>query len=129
MEKSIKKITRYSESFKQKAVAQVKAGFSLNSVSVRYGIGGGGTLAKWCRSFSVALPEKEYIDIPLGKEEDYDMLKTGDKQIGGTDNKSGDNRIKLLEAELLLYKKLVEIAKRDYGLDLVKKLDTKQSGK
>lgn len=129
MEKKIKKNLHYSDAFKQMAIAQVKAGFSLSSVSARYGIGGGGTLAKWCRLFGIEMPEKEYIDIPLRKEEEYDMIKKGDKQLSGKDNKGTEERIKLLEAELLLYKKLVEIAKRDYDLDLLKKLDTKQSGK
>ena len=39
------------------------------------------------------------------------------------------NKIKLLEYELALYKKMVEIAKRDYNLDLIKKSGTKQSKK
>ena len=39
------------------------------------------------------------------------------------------DKIKLLEYELALYKKLVEIAKRDYKIDLIKKLNTKPSEK
>lgn len=117
--KKVKKV--YSEAFKQMVVNEVSAGLSVPYVSSKYEIGGGLTVYKWCKMYDVIPTTKIIVDVPLDYQLDLEMAKDKPKVISTKDS----DRIKLLEYELALYKKLVEIAKRDYNLDLVKKSDTK----
>lgn len=127
MENSIKKIKRYSESFKQHVLAEIKAGVSLSEVALRYDIGGSMTLSRWCKKYGVKVSSIEYIDVNLEEKPLESMSKK--EEPAKIKSKDLENKVKMLEYELLLYKKMVEIAKRDYDLDLVKKLDTKPSKK
>jgi transposase len=131
MEFKVRKLKIYSESFKQKVVSEAKLGMSLSALSAKYGIFGSTTVSRWCKQYGVMVSHFEYVDVPL---EEINSLKSLEKMPKENSPKREKNesktladKIKLLEYELLLYKKLVEIAKRDYNLDLVKKLDTKPS--
>lgn len=118
----------YSEDLKQLVLSEVKAGISVCQVSAKYGITGAMTVYNWCKKYGIETVKREHIDIPLVFSISAEKEKSMKKETSKT-TASDENKVKLLEYELALYKKLVEIAKRDYDLDLIKKLDTKQSKK
>ena len=115
----------YSESFKQMVLGEILAGLSVLEVSSKYDIGGAMTVYKWCRKYNVEPSKRITIDVPLSHNTSEEMRSKKSK----THEISESEKIKLLEYELALYKKLVEIAKRDYNLDLLKKPNTKPSKK
>lgn len=115
----------YSEAFKQMVLSEVKAGLSVISVSTKYEIGGSMTVYRWCKKYGIKATKQVTIDVPLEISQSIEMSKDKGKKL----IKKESDKIKLLEYELALYKKLVEIAKRDYNLDLLKKPDTKPSEK
>lgn len=115
----------YSESFKQMVLGEILAGLSVLEVSSKYDIGGAMTVYKWCRKYNVEPSKRVTIDLPLSHNTSEEMRSKKSK----THEISESEKIKLLEYELALYKKLVEIAKRDYNLDLLKKPNTKPSKK
>ena len=116
----------YSDTFKQMVVSEVKAGQSVITVSEKYGIGGKMTVYNWCRKFDIKKKTKTVlIDVPCDVKQHLVMSKGSKK---GTKASESD-RVKMLEYELALYKKLIEIAKRDYNLDLLKKPVTKPTKK
>jgi len=123
-----RKFKIYSEDLKQLVLSEVKAGLSINRVSAKYGITGTMTVYKWCKKYGIETIKRELIEVPLEVSCNVEKEKSMKKETSKT-TASDENKVKLLEYELALYKKLVEIAKRDYDLDLIKKLDTKQSKK
>jgi transposase-like protein len=125
MDGSKKGLKVYSESFKQMVLGEILAGVSVSEVSSKYEIGGSMTVYKWCLKYNVERSKRVTIDVPLshGTIEEMRSKKSKTHEI------SESEKIKLLEYELALYKKLVEIAKRDYNLDLLKKPNTKPSKK
>lgn len=133
MENRFRKIKIYSEALKQLVLSEVKAGISVAQVSEKYGIEGHMTVYRWCKKYGIMSSGREMIDVPLDlsltKDTEILMSKKKTKKENDTSQKSIEDKQKLMEYELALYKKLVEIAKRDYDLDLIKKLDTKPSEK
>lgn len=116
----------YSDAFKQMVVSEVIAGQSVLSVSEKYDIRGSMTVYRWCRKFDVKKKaETVLIDVPCDIKQHIAMSKESKKETKTNES----DRIKMLEYELALYKKLIEIAKRDYNLDLLKKPVTKPSKK
>jgi transposase-like protein len=130
MEKNLRKSKIYSESLKQMVLSEVKAGLGITQVSKKYGITGSMTVYQWCKKYGIETVKREMIELPLdlslNKENE---ITVSERKENSKAEKSAEQKLKLLEYELALYKKLVEIAKRDYDLDLIKKLDTKQSKK
>ncbi len=126
MDESKRELKSYSEAFKQMVMGEILAGLSVLQVSTKYEIGGAMTVYKWCKKYQVNPTKRVTVDVPL-------CHKKGDTMAEIKTNKASSetdaNKIKLLEYELALYKKMVEIAKRDYNLDLIKKSGTKQSKK
>jgi hypothetical protein len=133
MENKFKKIKIYTEALKQLVLSEVKAGFSVAQVSEKYGIEGHMTVYRWCKKYGIISLGREVIDVPLELSLTIDkeelMSKKKAQKEKEQSQKSMEDRLKLMEYELALYKKLVEIAKRDYDLDLIKKLNTKPSEK
>lgn len=123
MEGKRRELRLYSEDFKLMVISEIKAGLSVIEVSDKYDIRGSMTVYKWCKKFKVKPQKRITIDVPLNLKEGEKEMSKEKKKIQGTKEQS--DYIKLLEYELTLYKKLVEIAKRDYDLDLVKKSNTK----
>ena len=115
----------YTEEFKKYIVNLVKAGRCVIEVSMSHNIGGSMTVYRWCKRYGVDYKKAKQIDVPL-EIKGLSIMEIKKQQK--TDKEELD-KIKLLEYELALYKKLVEIAKRDYKIDLIKKLNTKPSEK
>jgi transposase-like protein len=107
---------KYSLAFKQQVVREYERGFhTKDDLMKKYQIGGHSTVLQWCRKY--------------GK---LNYLKT--KAPGRPMKDPQKQRIKDLEYELkearekiLIYEKLIEIAKRESGIDVIKNIDTKLS--
>jgi transposase-like protein len=125
MDGSKRELKSYSDAFKQMVMGEILAGLSVSQVSSKYDIGGAMTVYKWCRKYNIEPNKRVTIDVPLDHNTSEEMRSKKSK----THEISESEKIKLLEYELALYKKLVEIAKRDYNLDLLKKPNTKPSKK
>jgi transposase-like protein len=108
--------TRYSLAFKLKVVREYEIGYhTKDSLMSKYQIGGHSTVLQWCRKYGKLYYSKTTMP---GRE-----LKDPQKQ-----------RIKELEYELkkarekiLVYEKLIEVTKRETGIDVRKNIDTKLS--
>ena len=110
-------LARYSQSFKLQVVREYEKGIvTKDALMKRYQIGGHSTVLKWCRK--------------------YGKLYYSNKSIPGRPLKDPQKqRIKELEYELkqarekiLVYEKLIEVTKRETGIDVRKNTDTKLSG-
>ena len=108
--------TRYSLAFKLKVVREYEIGYhTKDSLMNKYQIGGHSTVLQWCRKYGKLYYSKTTMP---GRQ-----LKDPQKQ-----------RIKELEYELkkacekiLVYEKLIEVTKRETGIDVRKNIDTKLS--
>ena len=108
--------TRYSLAFKLKVVREYEIGYhTKDSLMNKYQIGGHSTVLQWCRKYGKLYYSKTTVP---GRP-----LKDPQKQ-----------RIKELEYELkqarekiLVYEKLIEVTKRETGIDVRKNIDTKLS--
>lgn len=133
MENRFKKIKTYSEDLKRLVLSEVKAGISVAQVSEKYDISGHMTVYRWCKKYGIISPRREMIDVPLELSLTIDTETLMSKKKAQKEKEQAqkvlEDKLKLMEYELALYKKLVEIAKRDYDLDLIKKLNTKPSEK
>lgn len=114
----------YSESFKRRVVLEVLSGsITKEGARLRYGIGGNSTILEWMRSY-VAQKSCTFGD-PL--------TLTPERMTDCSDKLALEERIRALEAELeylrlksRAYEILVDIAERDFNLDLKKKHGAKQ---
>lgn len=133
VQKTSRKVRTYSEDLKLKVVSEVRLGLSYSHVSRKYGIMGKMTVSRWCSLYGCDVVETTLDGVPLralpSPGNPYNMPKKESPLDDASIRKSLEDRLKLLEYELLLYKKLVEIAKRDHDLDLLKKPGTKPSRK
>jgi transposase-like protein len=115
-EKSSPSETTYSQAFKLKVVREYELGYhTKDSLMNKYQIGGHSTVLRWCRKYGKLYYSKTTVP---GRP-----LKDPQKQ-----------RIKELEYELkqarekiLVYEKLIEVTKRETGIDVRKNIDTKLS--
>ncbi len=107
----------YSQAFKLQVVREYERGnHTKDSLMSKYQIGGHSTVLQWCRKYGKLYYSKKTLP---GRP-----LKDPQKQ-----------RIKELEYELkqarekiLVYEKLLEVNKRETGIDVRKNIDTKLSG-
>ena len=108
--------TFYSEAFKLKVVREYESSpMTKDGLMEKYKIGGHSTVLDWLRKYGkLYYPKTTLIGRPM---------KDPEKQ-----------RIKELEAalkesreKLLVYEKLIEIAKLESGIDILKNIDTKLS--
>lgn len=109
-------ISGYSLAFKLQVVREYEQGFVTKDFLMnKYKIGGHSTVLQWCRK--------------------YGKLYYSNKTLPGRPLKDPQKqRIKELEYELkqalekiLVYEKLIEVTKRETGIDVRKNIDTKLS--
>lgn len=107
---------RYSESFKRQVVREFEIG-PLNKKQLRrkYGIKGNSTILKWCRKYGKLYypPNSGAIGRPM-KDPQKQRIKELEKTLE-------NERLKVTA-----YEKLLEIIKREDGIDLLKKDAAKQ---
>ena len=106
---------RYSNCFKRTVVESIeKEGLSIESVRLRYGIGGRSTIQSWIRKFGKnELLNKVVTVSTLEDRDELSRLREENKQL------------KIAYAELALHHKLsesvIEISDEMFGLDFKKK--------
>lgn len=118
-----KQKTKYSESFRWKVVKSVLEGENTKEEARRiYGIKSNCAILYWIREFKGI---KKYR-----QPSEFEVSKTKQKEISEKDQ---IKRIEKLEAELRqekqrseLWKKMVEIAEEDLGVEIRKKFGAKQ---
>lgn len=109
---------RYSEAFKLKVVREYERGnMTKDNLMEKYHIGGHSVVLEWLRKYGkFPYPKTTAPGRPM-KDPQKQKIKELEHQLKETQNK------------LLVYEKLLEIAKREDGIDLLKNTDTKLSGK
>lgn len=132
MEHKTKKVKRYSERFKQELLSEISAGLLSKSEAIRkYGVSKN-IIAYWSRAYGVS-SGIERIDLPLGvmdsKEKDQALPLPDD--VVALKQRLGELEVKLRAAELRAEaaEMIIDIAEKEFGLDMRKKSGTKQSRK
>lgn len=138
MTNQTKTAKRYTGQYKQQVVSEVLSGqTSKADVARKYGIGGTMTVHRWCQKYGGEQYRKGlYIDLPLADQpKDKAMSKKKPAPLPD-DPKLLKERIAQLETQLRAaelkreaYERAIGIAKRDLGIDVLKKSVTKQSPK
>lgn len=113
---SIPSLPRYSQSFKLQVVREYEKGFvTKDSLMNKYKIGGHSTVLKWCRKYGkLYYSNKSLPGRPL-----KDPQKQRIKEL--------EYELKQAREKLLVYEKLIEVTKRETGIDVRKNTDTKLS--
>ncbi|OKS86408.1 hypothetical protein RG47T_4728 [Mucilaginibacter polytrichastri] len=107
---------RYSLSFKKKVVQEYERGFlNKDQLQAKYGLGGNSVILQWCRKYGkLHHPEKGALGRPM-KDPQKQRIKDLEKQL---------EEAKL---KLVAYEKLIEIAEKEDGINILKKDGAKQS--
>ena len=108
---------KYSEAFKKQLVREYEQGLlNKDQLMRKYSIGGNSTVLSWCRKYG-------NLHYP-----------TGTSHMGRPQSDPQQQRIKELEQKLQqaqqklkVYEKLIEVASREMGADVVKKIGAKLS--
>lgn len=111
----------YSYAFKKKVVEEVESGLITKTYARRkYNIGGKSTVLGWCRRYGKFHKKEDKLMAKI-KNKDSDIQNNKDKE------KIKELESALADAHLKLYahEKMLEIAKRDFGFDIRKKLGSK----
>ena len=132
MEHKTKRVKRYSERFKQELASEISSGLlSKSSAIKKYGVSWM-SVERWCRSYGVS-SGIERIDLYLGlmdpKEKDQELALPDD--VVALKQRLRELEVKLRAAELRAEaaEMIIDIAEKDFGLDMRKKSGTKQSRK
>ena len=107
---------KYSVAFKRKVVNEYSKGL-LNKAQLRakYDIGGKSSILLWCQKYgNLQYKEKVTVGRPM-KDSQKQRIKDLEK------------RLKEAEFKVIAYEKLIEIAEREDGVNILKKDGAKQS--
>lgn len=120
MTKSV--IKRYSTAFKQHVVGEYEAGATLPELQKRYGITGSGTIRNWVESYGREGLRHKVMHIQHADE--ANRVKELEAQV--EELKSALAEVTL---DKIMYQAMVQVAERDYGLDLKKKAVRRSSSR
>ncbi len=111
------RIKSYSESFKRKVVREYERGHvTKDYLKSKYNIGGKSTVLKWCRKYGRFEYSKNYTTGRPMKDAEKQRIKILERQL------------KEAREKLIVYEKLIDVTKRESGIDILKNIDTKLSG-
>lgn len=109
----VKKVMRYSISFKKQVVSDVEGGLSISDAMRRYGINGGQTVQKWMRTFGKGHLLNQVIRIETMDEKA--RLKQLEEEV---------KKLKIALADSMLAQRCLEEviveANKEYKTDLKK---------
>lgn len=108
--------TRYSLAFKLKVVREYEFGYhTKDSLMNKYQIGGHSTVLQWCRKYGkLYYPRTTMPGRPM-----KDPQKQRIKEL--------EHELKEAREKILVYEKLLEVTKRETGIDIRKNIETKLS--
>ena len=122
----MKKAEKFPDTLKREIVLEVLSGrLSKEEARRVYGIKSKSGVLEWMRTFAGISSQAHGVDpIPKLKDmkkdpKEVERLKTKIKEL--------EQELEYLELKGRAYQIMVEIARKEYGLDLEKKLGTKQS--
>ena len=106
----------YSQAFKLQVVREYERGnHTKDSLMSKYHIGGHSTVLQWCRKYG----KLHYLDKTLPGRPLKDPQKQRIKDL--------EYELKQAREKILVYEKLLEVTKRETGIDVRKNIDTKLS--
>jgi transposase-like protein len=112
---------RYSEAFKLHVISEIEVGtYTISSARRHYGISGCDTIQKWLLKYG-----KNHLlgkVVRVERPEERDQVKQLKERIRQLESALADAHI-----ENLAYKSLIEVAEKEYKLDLKKNFGYKQS--
>lgn len=108
--------TNYSQAFKRQVVREYELGNrTKDALMNNYNIRGHSTVLQWCRKYGkLYYSKKSLTGRPL-----KDPQKRRIKEL--------EQELKEAVEKILVYEKLIEITKRETGIDVRKNIDTKLS--
>lgn len=108
--------SNYSHAFKLQVVREYERGnHKKDDLMKKYNIGGHSTVLRWCRKYGkLYYPKTTAPGRPM-----KDRQKQRIKDL--------EHELKEAREKLLVYDKLIEITKRETGIDILKNIDTKLS--
>ena len=108
----------YSQAFKLKVVREYELGYhTKDSLMNKYQIGGHSTVLQWCRKYG----KLYYSKTTLPGRPLKDPQKQRIKEL--------EHKLKEAREKILVYEKLLEVTKRETGIDVRKNINTKLSEK
>jgi transposase-like protein len=106
----------YSQAFKLQVVREYERGnHTKDSLMSKYQIGGHSTVLQWCRKYG----KLYYSKTTLPGRPMKDPQKQRIKDL--------EHELKQAREKILVYEKLIEVTKRETGIDVRKNIDTKLS--
>lgn len=112
MKKRVEK--RYSIAFKRHVVAEYESGEPVGRLRQRYGIGGDHTIQRWVTQYGREGVRHRLMRIQHPDE--HDQVKALEARIAEL-----EAALAQVTLDRLMYQSMVEVAEREYGLDLKKK--------
>ena len=109
--------TRYSIGFKQMVVKEIENGARIETIKIKYGIKGGGTISSWVRSFGKDHLLNKIVRIETMEEKD--QVKELQRQLREAKAALADSLIAQRCLEIV-----IEEANKEYGTDLKKNFGT-----
>ena len=109
----------YSLAFKRKVVGEVESGkLTKDGARRKYDIGGKTTVLNWCRKYGKNSRKDYHVMVTTKKE--IEEKESDKERIRELEKALADAHLKLHAHEIML-----DIAKKEFGLDIRKKLGTK----
>lgn len=113
-------VKRYSTSFKQKVISEIESGKLTKSEARRlYGIGSDTSIQKWIKQLGKLHLLNKVVRIEL--KDEVSRLKQLEKEKRDLESALAQAHLKLI-----VYETLIELAEEDLGVDLKKKLKSRQ---
>ncbi|MND42026.1 hypothetical protein D3C80_327860 [compost metagenome] len=114
--KATARAVKYSEWFKRAVVADYERGLlNKDQIQAKYGIGGNSRVLEWCRKYGkLHYPVAGSLGRPM-KDPQKQRIKELEKQL---------EEAKL---KIIAYEKLISIAEKEEGINILKKDAAKQS--
>jgi len=107
---------RYSQAFKLQVVREYERGYQTkDSLMNKYKIGGHSTVLQWCRKYGKLYYSKKTLPGRPMKDPQKQRIK------------ELEHELKQAREKILVYEKLLEVTKRESGIDVRKNIDTKLS--
>lgn len=106
----------YSNAFKLQVVREYERGnYKKDDLMKKYNIGGHSTVLRWCRKYGKLYYPKTTVPGRPMKDPQKQRIK------------DLEHELKEAREKLVVYDKLIEITKRETGIDILKNIDTKLS--
>lgn len=119
---SNKVLKTYSVAFKRHVVSEYESGTSAYELKKRYSIGGNSTVENWVRQYGREGLRHKVMHIQHVDEQN--RVKALEVRVNEL-----ESALAQVTLDRLMYQAMVDVAERDYGLDLKKKAEARSSNR